>query len=41
MLDFKILVVEFLAVYRLASGAIERSEVTTLYHERLDDSVED
>lgn len=41
MLDIEVLVVEFLAIYRLSSSAIECCEVTALYHERFDHSVED
>lgn len=40
MLPLESLVVELLAVYRLAAGAISLGEVTTLDHKGLDDTVE-
>ena len=40
VLELKVLVLELLAVDALASSTISSSEVTTLNHERLDDTVE-
>lgn len=41
MLDGESLVVELVAVNRLASSAVASSEITTLDHKLLDDAVED
>lgn len=41
MLEFKVLVFEFLAVDGFAAGTVEGCEVTSLDHEVLDDAVED
>ena len=40
VLEIKVLILKLLAIDTLASGAVARGEVTTLDHERYDDSVE-
>ena len=40
VLELKVLVLELLSVNALTTGSVASSEVTTLDHERLDDTVE-
>jgi len=39
--ELKVLIWELLAIYALSTGSIEGSEIATLHHELLNDSVED
>jgi len=41
MFEREVLVIEFLAIYRFASGAVECRKVSALNHETFDDPVKD